>query len=226
MILTLPRLACFAVLALLSAACHNTVYMNYAADTKKFRPVLKAGDVIIWEKPITWVWDDENPCERRRFDASKGTECQIRSDARLSELVYHCDPSSPCDPDIVVDDDYRPFLPPLKLRETIAARDISPDEEVHLRCVNGATEIKEVDEKPAAGQTLQWRSASAHPLPPGWQVELLGESRDKLCEGGKYLWGAGENCVIQKLPAGVTYVEYRVTATGCTTSAAPRITPR
>jgi len=215
-------------LSMITAGCATTVHMRYSSDMKKVIPVLRPGDTISWQVPVAWVFPDENPCEPGRFTATGGTECKIRRGVAPSTHSYDCDPATPCDPDIAVDDDFRNLLPVKRLMApATAAAARAPDVSVYLRCLSGATDIRFPEMKPAVGETLQWRSTGSNTL-NGWKVELQGANRDKLCAGGAYEFAQDhEACKVMALPTGGPSIEYTVTSTNCGAPPAPgKVTPQ
>jgi len=216
------------VVTITISGCHTVINFKYDPAIDALSPVVKSGDVIHWSVPITWWSEDEGPCDAAEFTKSNHQTCIIRTAVKQTEYSYKCPTGEYCDPDVVVDDEYKPLIPaqpppatPLAAGVTAAADPTDPN--IFLECrPNGVTIKPSLDKNDRKqGETVRWRSTGGFELADGWKVVLQGANADTFCGGKKEFDESDGECTLA-LATG-NYVDYAVTTT-CSPTQAGKVT--
>lgn len=204
--------------------------LYFDAETGKITPVVSTGDVVMWDVAVEWIDPKQTPCDAKEFAASSGKKCKIVASANGGIFPYFCR-SEDCDPDIVVDDDFKPLQPEVRPAgasggsgspaggggaRTVTAR---TQPYVYLFC-NADAEPDVIELRPSdkndrtTNEEVQWL-ARGLPLPTSWKVTLEGTDDEKtaFCKENDFELTAGEKCTLAQ-PSG-TWIDYTATATNC-----------
>ena len=209
-----------AALTIFIVGCNNEITFRHDPLTKEVTVVPKTGDVLLWDVAVTWRSGGAGPCEPTVFASSGNKKCQIVAAANKLVYTYRCEAGKYCDPDVAVDDDYRPFiLTTARTTSTApaaaaAAADDPTEAYVYLQCTDGKVDIDpghKNDRK--VGEAVQWRSTGPLHLAAGWKVVLQGAGAATFCTSAKTELTEADECILAG-PAG-TPIDYTVKATGC-----------
>lgn len=220
------------VLTIYIVGCNNEIRFRHDPITQEVTVVPRVGDVLMWNVPVTWRSGGSGPCESALFTSTGGKTCRIVAAADDIVYTYKCPKGQYCDPDVAVDDDYKPVIlpsggpssPVAPSATPAAALDEDPTEPwIYLECVSGAVSFDPLDKNDRKiGEIVHWRSTGPNHLAPGWKV-ILDPGSYAVCGGTTTEFGAADSCVLAGT-AGTTYT-YKVQANGCASSTG-KLTPK